>query len=405
MTTRRRRHQREQEGVGERFELVLTGMGHHGLALGRRGEQVVFAAYGIPGETVEVEVTRNHRDYLEAKVVRVIIPSPDRVEPPCPYYGDCGGCQYQHISYERQLALKRDVVVDQLRRIGKFNDAPVAPTLPAPLQWHYRNHARFTVNKEGLLGFVRPNTHRCVPVEECLLLAEPMNGILGQLQGHCAETRQLSLRYGVNTGEHLIQPKIKNPVLRIETGQAGYHEELRGHRFRVASPSFFQVNTTQAERLTGLVLDFLGADGVDLLVDAYAGVGTFAVLLAERARRVIAVEESGPAVRDGRANSVWAANVEWVQGKVEEVLPELTPAPDVVLLDPPRAGCHGDVLAALAAHRPRRVVYVSCEPATLARDLRILCDRGFRLLKVQPVDMFPHTYHIEAVATLEWGGG
>ena len=404
MTKRGRRHQRDMEGVGERFELVLTGMGHNGLALGRHADQVVFAAYGIPGETVEVEVTRNHKDYLEAKVVRVITASPDRVEPPCPYYGDCGGCQYQHISYERQLALKRGVVDEQLRRIGKLTDVPVAPAMEAPDQWHYRNHARFTVNKEGLLGFVRPNTHRCVPVEACLLLAEPMNGLLQQLQGHCAETRQLSLRYGVNTGEHLIQPKIKNPILSMETGQAGYHEEVRGHRFRVASPSFFQVNTAQAERLTGLVLDFLGTDGVELLVDAYAGVGTFAVLLAERARRVIAVEESGPSVKDGRANSVWTPNVEWVQGKVEEVLPGLSPAPDVVLLDPPRAGCHADVLAALAVHQPRRVVYVSCEPATLARDLRILCDSGFRLLQVQPVDMFPHTYHIEAVATLEWGG-
>jgi 23S rRNA (uracil1939-C5)-methyltransferase len=238
-----------------------------------------------------------------------------------------------------------------------------------------------------------------------MLLAQPMNGLLNELRGHCAETRQVSLRYGINTGEYLVQPPIKNPVLRLATGQTSYHEELGGHRFRVASPSFFQVNTAQAEQLAALVGDFLGAAPVGLLVDAYAGVGAFAVLLADRCRRVIAVEESGPAVRDGRANSVRTPQVEWVQGKVEEVLPGLPDPPDVVLLDPPRAGCHPDVLAALAAHRPARLAYVSCDPATLARDLRVLVDSGFRLLRVQPVDMFPNTYHVEALATLQWRDG
>ena len=400
MTRRRRRYTYSTEGQGERLKLTLTGLAHRGMALGRYQDEVVFVAYGIPGETVEVEVLRRYKTYIEAKVVAVLEPSPHRVEPPCPYYGECGGCQMQHVAYSHQLDLKRGVVVDQLQRIGRFRDPPVAAPLAAASPWRYRNHARFTINKEGLLGFVRPGSHRVVPIAECLLLDSWLNQTLGTLQGHCAETRQLSLRYGTRTGEYLVQPEIKNSALEMETGQGSYHEELLGHRFRIASPSFFQVNTAQAERLIGLVRGYLEASGADLLVDAYAGVGVFAVLLARHVGRVLAVEESGPAVRDARVNAEGIPNIEFLQGKVEEVLPGLPHKPDAVLLDPPRAGCHLRVLESLALHRPRTVIYVSCDPATLARDLRILCDSGFRLEDVQPIDMFPQTYHIECVARL-----
>lgn len=387
--------------MGERFQLTLTDMAHQGMALGRHQDQVVLAPYGIPGEVVEVEVERSHRDYLEARIVSIVEPSPYRVTPPCPYYGECGGCQGQHIEYAQQLELKRAVVRDQLCRIGKFVDPPVQPTLAAPSPWRYRNHARFTVNKEGRLGFVRRGTHRMIPIEECLLLADGINQLLQGLQGYCAETRQLSVRYGVHTDEWLIQPTIKNPELQLATGQPSYQEEMLGHRFRVASPSFFQVNTEQAERLVEVVRGYLAPTGTELVVDAYAGVGTFAVLLGPHLGVVLAIEESAPAVRDGQWNARQSPNVEYRLGKVEAVLPTLEQRPDAVLLDPPRAGCHKDTLQALIDFRPNKVVYVSCEPATLARDLRILCDGGFRLIEVQPVDLFPQTYHIEAVAYLE----
>ena len=396
----RNQRQRTPEGQGERIRLTLTEMAHQGTALGRYNDEVVFAAYGIPGETVEVEVVRRHKTYLEATVTQVLEPSSHRVEPPCPYYGECGGCQLQHIAYDHQLELKRAVVVDQLQRIGRFQDPPVVPTLPAPEPWHYRNHARFTINREGLLGFVRRNTHRVIPIEACLLMDPWINQALDSLKGHCAETRQMSVRYGVNTGQWLIQPKIKNPNVAIETGQKTYQEEVLGRRFTIASPSFFQVNTAQAERLVQVVQGFLTEDGSGTLVDAYAGVGTFAALLAPFVGRIIAVEESGPAVRDGQANTQGILNVEFVQGKVEDVLPGLPVAPDVVLVDPPRIGCHSRVLETLVVTKPSRVIYVSCDPATLARDLRILCDGGFRLVQIQPVDMFPQTYHIECVALL-----
>jgi len=397
---RRSRHERPALGDGERITLTLTEMAHQGSAIGRHKDEVVFVAYGIPGETVEAEVLWRHKTYLEAKVVRVIEASPHRVEAPCPYYGDCGGCQWQHIDYPYQLRLKQEVVIDQLQRIGKFTSPPVLLTIGMKDPWHYRNHARFTVNKEGQLGFVRRGTHRVIPIQECLLMHPWINRAIGELGGKCAETRQLSIRYGVNTEDWLIQPRLKAAGIALETGQKTYQEGMLGRRFTIASPSFFQVNTQMAERLIEVVRGYLALQGTEILVDGYAGVGTFAVLLAPSVRRIIAVEESASAVRDAASNAQGVANVEFIEGKVEDVLPDLVEKPDAVLLDPPRAGCHSRVIETLVANKPRTVVYVSCDPATLARDLRLLCDGGFRLEEVQPVDMFPQTYHIECVARL-----
>lgn len=400
----RQRRRAPVQGLGEHLTLRLEEMGHHGMALAHHGELAVWVSLGIPGETVVAEVIDRHPHYVEARVVKVLEPSPDRVAPPCPYYGECGGCQYQHIAYPRQLALKQQVVAAQLRRIGRFSDPTVLPTLPAPEQFGYRNHARFTVGRHGDVGFVRRGTHRLIPVEACLLMHPWINQAIGVLRGHTGTARALNLRYGVNTGSYLIQPRLDDPAVPLETGQASYEEALLGRRFRVASPSFFQVNTHQAERMVELVRGYLQAAPVDLLIDAYAGVGTFAVLLAGSARRIIGLEESPPAVRDARQNAAGLPNVEFREGKVEQVLPALGEQADVVLLDPPRAGCHPAVIQALVAHPPRQVIYVSCDPATLARDLRLLVDGGFALERVQPVDLFPQTYHIECVSVVRWAG-
>ena len=199
----------------------------------------------------------------------------------------------------------------------------------------------------------------------------------------------------------LIQPTLQSLDISIDSGQSHYEDELLGRRFRIASPSFFQVNNRQAARLVELVRERLRLAGGEMLVDAYAGVGTFAALLSPSVGRVIAIEESAAAIRDAEVNVAGLDNVALVKGRTEEVLAGLTEAPDAVILDPPRAGCHPDALKALAELAPSRVVYVSCDPATLARDLRLLCQGPFELREVQPIDMFPHTYHIEAVATLE----
>ena len=384
----------------EEFTATVEEIAFMGEGLARKDGEPVFVAYAIPGEEVVAETRRKGRRYLEAEVTRVLKPSPHRVTPPCPYYGVCSGCQWQHIDYPHQLEIKRKLVIDQLRRVGQFEKPPVAPTVGCDEPWSYRNHARFTIGPGGQVGFVNRGTRQFVRIDRCMIMDEGINEILGKIQDKCAETTQLSVRYGVGTGEWLIQPTLQSLDVTVDTGQTHYQEELLGRRFRVASPSFFQVNTKQAARLVELVLARLNLSGRETLVDAYAGVGTFAALLAPHAREVIAIEESASAVKDAEVNIAGLANVRLVQGRTEEALAQLTGGVDAVVLDPPRAGCHENALRAMADKGVPRVVYVSCDPATLARDLRFLRGAGYELLEVQPVDMFPHTYHIEAIATL-----
>lgn len=384
----------------EVLRLTLEGMGDLGECTATYQGQRVFAFGGIPGEEVEVEVLRRRRRYLATRVTRAVNPSPHRVPPPCPYFGRCTGCQWQHISYDHQLELKRGRVVRALGEVAGLEGVVVPPAVPCPRPLGYRNHARFTVGPEGSLGFVNRITREFVRIDRCLLMDEGINRLLAQLQGRCAETTQLSIRYGVNTGSWLVQPTLRSPDVPIPTGQQHYEEALLGRRFRVHSASFFQVNTVQAERLVEVVRDRLGLSGRESLVDAYTGVGTFAVLLAPWAKRVVAIEESAAAVEDARANALGLDNVEFVQGKTEEVLSSLGFRPDALVLDPPRTGCHPSALEAINALAPRRVVYVSCDPVTLARDLAVLARGPFRVEEVQPVDMFPQTHHIECVATL-----
>ena len=233
-----------------------------------------------------------------------------------------------------------------------------------------------------------------------MLMDPGVNGILQQLQGRCAETTQLSVRWGVNTGDYLVQPTLKEADVSITTGQKTYVEFLRGRSFRIASPSFFQVNIRQLDQLVDLVKNGLQLTGDETLVDAYAGVGTFALLLASYARRIIAIEDSPAAVEDAKANAEGIPNVEFLQGRTEEALLNLEVRPDGVVLDPSRKGCHPSALKALKSLQPRRVIYVSCDPSTLARDLKILCSDVFLLESVTPVDMFPQTHHVECIAVL-----
>ena len=389
--------------VGQKLRLCPESWGRLGEATTVVNGHRVFVFGGIPGEEVVAEVFRERRGYVAARVVEVLKPSPHRIAAPCPYFGPCTGCQWQHVSYEAQLQIKRDIVVDALERVGGFDQPPVTAALPSLDRYGYRNHARFTIGKDGSLGFVNRESRQMVPVDSCMIMDPSVNRILGELQGHCAETSQLSVRCGVNTGDFLVQPTLKTAEVSVATGQKHYVEALRGRRFRVASPSFFQVNIRQLDRLVDLVKEELGLSGSELVVDAYAGVGTFALLLAPYARRVIAIEESPAAVEDALANANDAPGVEFIQGKTEQVLSELDERPQGLILDPPRKGCHPSALEALKRLKPQRVVYVSCDPATLARDLKSLCRETFFLEKVRPVDMFPQTHHVECIATLTLG--
>lgn len=406
-TTTPRRERRAHDRPREQVKVHLEKMVHEGEAIGRVNGQIVFVSGGIPGEDATVELSERRSQYLRGRVVEVENPSPHRVTPSCQYYGMCGGCSLQHMDYQYQLDIKTGIVREQLERTGGFADPPVHPIIGMDDPWGYRNHGRFTTDHMGRLCYTYRRSYRLLPVDECLIMHPQINGALDHMNGKSRETQQVSLRYGINTGVWMIQPKMKEPAVELPTGQLYLEEELLGRRFRVSGASFFQVNTKQAERMIEIVRDKLAPRGTELLLDAYAGVGTFAILLAPYVDRVIAVEESPSAIEDAHWNVKQSGtpNVEVMLGKSEEILPKLDRRADAVILDPPRSGCHMKVLDVLIRTRPNKVIYVSCEPSTLARDLRVLVDGGYRLVDVQPLDMFPQTYHIESITTLEWNRG
>ena len=391
----------------EYARLTLEGMATLGDCYAPFEEQTINVFGGLPGEQVVARIVRfrrRRRKFVSAIVERVLSPSPHRVAPPCPLFGPCSGCQWQHVSYEHQLTLKREAVEREIGRYPELDGVTVARTVPSPQPFNYRNHARFTVRRSGSLGFTNRITRRFVRVDECMLMTPGINDALTELQGKCSETTQLSVRYGVNTGDFLVQPTLQNSAIGLTSGQSHYVEELLGRRFRVASPSFFQVNTHQAEHMARMVRDRLELASTDTLLDAYAGVGTFAVLLAGEAGRVIAIEESSAAVRDAALNAEGVNNVEFVESKTEDALETLDGAGRRGDSRSAAFGMRTRVLTALARLAPRRIAYVSCDPSTLARDLAILAGSGMTVLGVEPLDMFPQTYHVEIIATLDGRG-
>jgi 23S rRNA (uracil1939-C5)-methyltransferase len=404
----------------ETMELQLTAMAHGGLALGRHGRRVVFVPYAIPGERVRVELAEEHTRWATARLLEVIEPSPQRVEPPCPYFGQgkCGGCQWQHIAYEAQAEYKREVVIDQLARVGGLHDVPVEETIGAAEPWSYRNHVQFSVTPEGHLGFLRADSHDIIPVQECLIIDPLLDDLWAALDMAWPQLYRLSLRCGSATGDLMaifeldhyedFDIEVDFPVscvllladgeVVVLMGNSYLVEHVAGCDYCVSAGSFFQVNTAGAEALVALVRDYLASGGDETLLDLYCGVGLFGLSLAGRVGRVIGVEQDPSTVADFRHNAAGLEQVEMVEGAVETVLPGLEGPVDLVVLDPPRAGAGKLVVDGIARLSPRRVAYVSCDPATLARDARHLVDAGYELEKVQPVDVFPQTYHIESVA-------
>lgn len=410
----RGRRERGEDAAPEFAELTLGEMTALGDAAAEFEGETISVAGGIPGERVIARIHRYRRRrkrIVAAIVERVLEPSPLRAVPKCGYYGACSGCQWQHIVYPAQLEFKRQAIIRSLSGYDSLSETRVLPTMPAENRHYYRNHARFTVRRGGQLGFSNRITRRFVRIEHCMIMDAKINESLTQLQDRAGETTNLSIRVGANTGDVLIQPTFQNPDISIPTGQKRYVERMRGRDLLVASPSFFQVNTAQAENLLDIAARGLDLSEDDVLVDAYAGVGVFAILLAPFVRKSVAIEESASAVADARLNAEGLGNVEFIQMKTEEALADL-PAlanlaapPDALILDPPRAGCHPDALAALIALAPPRIAYISCDPPSLARDLDILAKGGYAIGEIQPVDMFPQTYHVESVAVLTRADG
>lgn len=397
--------------AGDVLEVRFDAVAPRGDAIASSGlEKPIYAAGVLPGEVARVRVRRVRKNWVAVDVEAVTEPSPDRVQPRCPLFEGCSGCQFQHVAYPRQLELKRRMVAEQLAQCGKlgeFEDAqslPVRDVIGAQSPWNYRNHARFTV-KDGRLGFVRRFRRQWFEVPECHIMEPRINGVLGKLQGELQGATQCNIRVGAEPDQVMIQPALDLARLGLQSGQSHVVESLHGTDFPVAASAFFQVNRAQAERLVDVVREAVGDDPDAVVADAYAGVGTFSALLAARVAKVIAIEESAHAVEAARGVMGELPNVELICGRSELVLPELAAAGrriDVVILDPPRAGCLPEARAAVTKIRPRRVIYVSCNPQSLGHDLAELCgaNGAFDLASVQPVDMFPQTHHVECVATL-----
>ncbi|MEP7198617.1 MAG: 23S rRNA (uracil(1939)-C(5))-methyltransferase RlmD [Chloroflexota bacterium] len=406
------------------MRVTFDSMVFGGEALARHDGKAIFVPFAMPGDEAEITIVADRGRFARARITRLITPASARIAPRCKHFGVCGGCQWQHVPYDLQLQYKTQIVREQLTRIGGLSEPLVHPTIGADEPWHYRNHIQFHVADDGRLGFMAAKTNTVVPIDECHILAAPVETLWRELELTLPDLVEVALRAGIHTGERLAALRLAsdeapeaeidlpvNCVVQLRDGSAvvlsgddHFHERLNEQTFQVSAESFFQVNTPQAEKLVGWLVSWLAINyqptNQPNILDAYCGVGTFALALAPHAQRVVGIESAPSAVRDARVNTQAFANVEIVEGAVETVLPRLSDSFDVMVLDPPREGCAPAVLDAIAARRIPRMVYVSCDPSTLARDVKRLAAKGYRFVEAQPLDMFPQTYHIETVATL-----
>jgi 23S rRNA (uracil1939-C5)-methyltransferase len=380
--------------------LQLDAMAYGGAALGRAEGKAIFVTGGLPGEIVRVTVEEERAHFARARLLNVIEPSPDRIAPRCPYFGwadtSCGGCHWQHIDYAAQLRFKTAIVREQLQRLGHIPDPPVRDILPSPAIWQYRNHAQFHVTPTGQLGFQAARSHRVIPIDQCYIIEPPLQDWLhAQRQVDHAGERRLSVR----SSNLPVSPCFAERAAWRQAQPSVFH--VKDAEFQVSPESFFQVNTALIETLIDQVLVGLELRTTDTVLDAYCGVGLFSRFLAPRVDHVIGIEASASAQLDFARNLAGFTNVVFHPGRVEQILPTITTHLDAALFDPPRAGCGPQVSKAVVARQIDRVVIVACDPATLARDVRQLLDHHYALIAVQPIDLFPHTYHIESIAVLQ----
>jgi 23S rRNA (uracil1939-C5)-methyltransferase len=400
-------------------------MVHGGEALGRAEGLVCFVDGGLPGETVDIAVTHRRRSYVRGQVAAVVEASPDRVDAPCPYFGPCGGCQWQHMAYPRQLLAKRDIVAEQVRRQG-------VPCQPEGIEvhgmddpWRYRIRGEFHVLRHGgavSLGFHRKRSYATFSIDDCLIhderIVRALEPFARAVAAYGPAVRALRLTVSPSAPELLWQAhppgsgsaelgRAAGETLRelhVTDDSIGLTDE--GRAFRLRSETFVQVNGRQMQRLYQLVLEALALRGSERIVDAYAGIGILSARLAAAAAEVWCLEEHPIAVRLGQLNAQVnrQGNLHYRRGRVEDTLATIGTPVDAVVLDPPRAGCARAATEALLRLAPARVIYISCDPASLARDLARLQGR-YSIEHLHVVDMFPQTYHVESIAVLSSTGG
>ena len=442
---------------GALVEVEITDLSDSGDGVGRVGQRVVFVPDTVTGDRVVARLLRVKPQYAQGKLQELVEPSPQRIRPRCIVADKCGGCQWQHVSDDYQQTVKHNLVVQALERIGGFTAVVVNPVL-AGSTLNYRNKATYPLRRSPTgqvqAGYYQKGSHQLINLNQCPIQDERLNPLLAevkqdiQTQGwsiydeaqHRGKIRHLALRIGRRTGEMLLTlvantgnligleeqaqtwlegyPGLVGVLLNLNSdrtnaifgpetqciaGQPYLQEEFANLHFKIRPETFFQVNTEMAERLLAWISNELNLQGHEIVLDAYSGIGTLSLPLAKEAKQVIGLELQPEAVQQAAENAALnqLSNVTFRQGTVESLLPELGLHPDVVVLDPPRKGCASGAIAALRIIQPQRIVYMSCNPATLARDLKLLCADGlYTLGPVQPADLFPQTAHVECVASL-----
>lgn len=452
----------------------ITGIAAEGKAITRINDMVVFVPYCVPGDIVDLQITRRKHSFMEARVERLVKPSEQRCEPICKHYGECGGCKWQILPYTEQLRHKQQQIVDNLTRIGKIELPDISPILGSKHIYEYRNKLEFTCSDRkwlswdvihaagGLnhvdntygLGFHIPNCFdKVLDIQECHLMPDINNRIRNTVRefakqheltfynehAHEGQLRTLILRSN-HKGEimlivvwadepymplmahlqeqfpeiisllYVVNRKFNDTIgdqeVIVYAGQDHIMEQMENLQFKVGPKSFYQTNTEQAYELYKVARDFAGLTGKELVFDLYTGTGTIANFVAHQAKQVIGIEYVPEAIEDAKINAQinQLDNTLFFAGDMKDILNEdfiqQYGRPDVIITDPPRAGMHEDVVNTILLAEPKRIVYVSCNPATQARDLNLL-DTKYRVTRVQPVDMFPHTHHVENVVLLE----
>ncbi len=410
------------------LETTITTLAYGGEGLGRLPDgRAVFVPYTLPGERVRIRLVEEKKRHARAALQEVLAPSPQRIAPRCAHFGVCGGCSYQHMSYADQLEAKANILREQLERIGGIENPPMQPAVAAPQAFNYRNHVQFHLAADGRLGYFDSSGRSVLAVSECHLPEPPLDELWKQLDftdylpseeaSEAAPIERVGLRQGVEGDIQLIlesslpeAPEFSVEELSISAAQvspagtlvlAGSPAvifEVLGRPFRVSAGSFFQVNTSMAAAMVEHVLEHLpNLPGMTVL-DVYCGVGLFSAFLAPHAGQLIGIEASPSACEDFAANLDEFDHVALYEAPAEEALPALDVEPQFVLVDPPRAGLEREALDALLGLHAPQLCYISCDPATLARDARRLVNGGYSLEKVTPFDLFPQTYHIESIS-------
>jgi len=384
--------------IEQHIEVKIDSVAFGGEGVGRVDNLVVFVPFSAPGDELEIEITQRKKKFARGKIIKIVEPSEARETPLCRYYGQCGGCCYQHIKYESQLVLKKKQVIDAFEKIGGIAAPPVGDIVASPKMYHYRGKAQLHAARVGggvKIGFMDVSGGRIVDIGRCEIVEESINGKIVDLR-----TDELLLacpegEYTIWSGEPFHPAGGKERVSRL----------VKSKEFLAPYEGFFQANLFLIETLVDEVCRAAEKGKINTLIDAYCGCGLFSVFLARCADKIIGMERDAASVKCARINAenAQAKNVEFTCGRVEKILSEknhVAEKIDMIVLDPPRAGCGRDVMAGILELGPEMVVYISCNPATAARDVKCLHEGGYELLSLLPLDMFPQTQHIEIIAVL-----